>query len=137
MNKVAFGVSKRNDLLKSNIEDGALDKCFKNQLVKDSVALCQNILMESRAWTSLELPIYSQLIRSLNSTGSNIVEGLGNSDGQNLIRFLKIARGSAYESIFHAKCLKHPMELEIFDLAKRLDIYVLQEVNNITERMSA
>lgn len=44
-----------------------------------------------------------QLMRSLISIPSNHAEGIGRSDPQDLIRFMKIARGSAYEAF--AQCL--------------------------------
>jgi len=54
----------------------------------------------------LDIPgLYDQIVRSLHSVPANWAEGVGRADTFDHIRFLKIARGSAYESFAHAHTL--------------------------------
>lgn len=86
--------------------------------------LAVNILMkeaEGVAWLDLS----NQLGRSLISIGANFNEALGRSGVTEKLRFLRIARGSAYESIFHARVLYTEPPVEIITLVNLLDAYIV------------
>ena len=64
---------------------------FSHHLAKNIYELTRNFPEEEK------YGIISQLRRSACSVPTNIVEGCGQIDNGNLVRFLGIARGSAFE----------------------------------------
>ena len=67
----------------------------------------------------------SQIRRSASSIPTNIVEGCGQLDNGNLIRFLGIAKGSAFET-----------EYQLL-LAKDLNYITNKEYNNLTKKIKS
>jgi len=65
----------------------------------------------------------SQIRRSASSIPTNIVEGCGQLDNGNLIRFLGIAKGSAFEA-----------EYQLL-LAKDLNYITNEEYNNLSKKI--
>lgn len=66
-------------------------------------------------------PVHFQLLKSVNSVGASYVEGQAKADRQEVVRFLKISRGSAYEAVFHAQCVNSPMLSSTYALARMVD----------------
>ena len=65
----------------------------------------------------------SQIRRSVSSIPTNIVEGCGQLDNGNLIRFLGIAKGSAFETEYQlllAKDLKYINEKDYDELNEKI-----------------
>jgi four helix bundle protein len=81
--------------------------------------------------TGYDLDLYNQLGRSLGSVAANFAEGHGRCMIQDKIRFLRMARGSAYESVVHARILyvDYAQDLaDIIKLAEALDAYILSVI---------
>ena len=82
--------------------------------------------------SDLERYTLTQLVRSVGSIGANYVEGLARASPQDTLRFLRIARGSAYESCYHALCLSGFLAPELQDLSNTLDAYIDSYIVYIT-----
>lgn len=81
-----------------------LDQIYDNEIC-DLVWECLDIANEVQF---AQLPgIYDQLYRALNSILANYAEGIGRTDTQDMLKFLKTSRGSAYEAHAHSVCLGH------------------------------
>ncbi|AHJ26644.1 four helix bundle protein [Nodularia spumigena CS-584] len=83
-----------------------------------------------------------QIIRSADSIGANIAEGVGRGSYQDNRRFVKIARGSLYETqhwlrrAYHRKLLTNEqidaLKLTINELAPQLNAY-LKSIGNVPD----
>lgn len=96
--------------------------CVKSQV------LAGNLLMTDSTAEGFAGEIVNQLGRSLASVCANFAEGHGRSSQQDKIRFLRIARGSAYESVGHARIyyVEGAKEVEqVCELARLVDAYIL------------
>jgi len=79
----------------------------------------------------------SQIRRSASSIPTNIVEGSGQLDNGNLIRFLGIAKGSAFETEYQlllAKDLKYITNDEYTILVEE-DKYIIRRLNNLIKSL--
>lgn len=86
-------------------------------------------LMQERedTWAS---PHYAQLNRSLASVGANLVEGLAKGGGQETVRFMKTAMGSAMETVYWSRYLE--LEEEVFvELVQSLQGVCIDFVNSL------
>ena len=81
-------------------EEGQMTKGFENLRVYQlSEALADSIWKVARGWDQLAKDtIGKQLIRAADSFGANIAEGTGRGSYQDNRRFVRIARGSLYET---------------------------------------
>lgn len=73
---------------------------FENlEIYQLSEKLADEIWQIAFGWNNLaQRTVGEQIIRSANSIGANIAEGSGRGSDQDYKRFLKIARGSLYET---------------------------------------
>jgi len=79
----------------------------------------------------------SQIRRSASSISTNIVEGSGQLDNGNLIRFLGIAKGSAFESEYQlllAKDLDYINEEEYKALTSKIKS-IIRRLNNLIKSL--
>jgi len=97
---------------------------FDHPIVCLSLELANEILAVSRSGDHWE-EVINQLARSLTSAGANFVEGVARSSAQERQRFLRISRGSAYESIFHARLLYKEIPQRYLDLADMVDKFLV------------
>jgi len=85
---------------------------------------------EMPADCGVELPIYQQLLKCINSVSACIMEGLGYADAQQQIRFLKMSRGSALESCVHARCLQSWVD-SCSSLSLAVDNYIADRLSTL------
>ena len=79
----------------------------------------------------------SQIRRSASSIPTNIVEGCGQLDNGNLIRFLGIAKGSAFETEYQlllAKDLNYITNEEYTILVEKVK-YIIRRLNNLIKSL--
>jgi four helix bundle protein len=79
----------------------------------------------------------SQIRRSASSIPTNIVEGCGQLDNGNLIRFLGIAKGSAFEveyQLLLAKDLNYITNEEYTILVEKVK-YIIRRLNNLIKSL--
>ena len=79
----------------------------------------------------------SQIRRSSSSIPTNIVEGCGQLDNGNLIRFLGIAKGSAFETEYQlllAKDLNYITNEEYTILVEKVK-YIIRRLNNLIKSL--
>ena len=79
----------------------------------------------------------SQIRRSASSIPTNIVEGCGQIDNGNLIRFLGIAKGSAFETEYQlllAKDLNYITNEEYTILVEKVK-YIIRRLNNLIKSL--
>jgi four helix bundle protein len=77
---------------------GAVPSHYRLTVWRDSIELVSRVYSLTRQLPSSErFGLISQLRRSAVSVPSNIAEGAGRGGGPEMIRFLKIARGSLME----------------------------------------
>ena len=95
----------------------------------EAAELTRQTILSAPPVSSISYPLYVQLVRSLSSVGANYVEGHAKVDIQDLIRFMKTARGSAYESLYHAELL----QLQTIDKIRALCIEVDQAIVQIID----
>jgi len=79
----------------------------------------------------------SQIRRSASSIPTNIVEGCGQLDNGNLIRFLGIAKGSAFETEYQlllSKDLKYITNEEYTILVEKVK-YIIRRLNNLIKSL--
>jgi four helix bundle protein len=79
----------------------------------------------------------SQIRRSSSSIPTNIVEGCGQLDNGNLIRFLGIAKGSAFETEYQlllAKDLNYITNEEYNVLIDKVK-YIIRRLNNLIKSL--
>lgn len=79
----------------------------------------------------------SQIRRSSSSIPTNIVEGCGQLDNGNLIRFLGIAKGSAFETEYQlllSKDLKYITNEEYTNLVEKVK-YIIRRLNNLIKSL--
>jgi len=79
----------------------------------------------------------SQIRRSSSSIPTNIVEGSGQLDNGNLIRFLGIAKGSAFEAEYQlllAKDLNYITNEEYTILVEKVK-YIIRRLNNLIKSL--
>jgi len=112
----------KNARLLKSVREG-IDSLLLHPIPSEAGRLVSVIVLQGVEGTSTRGAIETQLGRSLNSVGANFMEGLGMTDTQQVIRFLKISRGSAYESVFHATCLGRYVP-ETRNLALLIDDYL-------------
>jgi four helix bundle protein len=74
--------------------------------------------------------IASQLYRSIDSVGANVMEGFGRVSLVDQTKFFAIARGSAYESAFHAMALGWEEFDSVINVCNLLDKFILDYVDN-------
>ena len=73
------------------------------------------------------LGVYAQFMSSLGSIGNNVSEGYGKVDTQDNIKFLKISRGSAYETYFCASLFDSVVALEaVEEICNYLDNRIVE-----------
>lgn len=90
--------------------------------------LAQDLALRVMALSRLhpiDVETINQLGWSLNSVGANFVEGCGRATPAWRLNFMRIARGSMYESIFHAKTLRVDFLDTVCLLATMLDDHML------------
>lgn len=95
--------------------------------------LYRRVVVEMPDDCILQLAQYQQLLKCLNSVSACIMEGIGYSDTQQHIRFLKMARGSALESSSHARCLGR-WEPECLALVEMVNSYVIDILDDYVEQ---
>lgn len=79
----------------------------------------------------------SQIRRSSSSIPTNIVEGCGQLDNGNLIRFLGIAKGSAFETEYQlllSKDLNYITNEEYTNLVEKVK-YIIRRLNNLIKSL--
>jgi len=79
----------------------------------------------------------SQIRRSSSSIPTNIVEGCGQLDNGNLIRFLGISKGSAFEAEYQlllAKDLNYITNEEYTILVEKVK-YIIRRLNNLIKSL--
>ena len=79
----------------------------------------------------------SQIRRSASSMPTNIVEGCGQLDNGNLIRFLGIAKGSAFETEYQlllAKDLNY-ITNEEYNILNEKVRYIIRRLNNLIKSL--
>ena len=79
----------------------------------------------------------SQIRRSASSIPTNIVEGSGQLNNGNLIRFLGIAKGSAFETEYQlllAKDLSYITDAEYNILIEKIK-YIIRRLNNLIKSL--
>ena len=79
----------------------------------------------------------SQIRRSSSSIPTNIVEGCGQLDNGNLIRFLGIAKGSAFETEYQlllSKDLNYISNEEYTNLVEKVK-YIIRRLNNLIKSL--
>jgi four helix bundle protein len=81
---------------------------FENlQIYQLSVQLANEIWNITAGWNGFAKDtIGKQLVRAVDSVGANIAEGSGRGSARDNSRFLKIARGSLYETRHWLFCAK-------------------------------
>lgn len=81
---------------------------FENlQIYQLSTQLANKIWKIASAWNNFAKDtIGKQIVRSADSIGANIAEGSGRGSAKDNSRFLKIARGSLYETRHWLFCVK-------------------------------
>lgn len=96
-------------------------------ICSEAIRLASHMLVTGVNDTRFSADLVDQLGRSLGSIAANFAEGHGRSMAQDKLRFLRMARGSAYESIVHARIYyaEGAKEIhEIAELAQQLDTYI-------------
>lgn len=81
--------------------------------------------------------LVSQIRRSSSSIPTNIVEGCGQLNNGNLIRFLGIAKGSAFEveyQLLLAKDLSYVTDAEYNTLVEKIK-YIIRRLNNLIKSL--
>ncbi len=81
--------------------------------------------------------LVSQIRRSSSSIPTNIVEGCGQLNNGNLIRFLGIAKGSAFEieyQLLLAKDLSYVTDDEYNTLVEKIK-YIIRRLNNLIKSL--
>lgn len=88
-------------------------------------------------YQALGYTVWSQLMKALNSVGANVIEAAGYGLAPNTLRFFKMARGSAYESVFHAQCLGVDFVKDIEKLADDLDREIIALIDKLNDAQEA
>ena len=81
--------------------------------------------------------LISQIRRSASSIPTNIVEGCGQLENGNLIRFLGISKGSAFEveyQLLLAKDLNYITNEEYTNLVEKVK-YIIRRLNNLIKSL--
>lgn len=79
------------------------DVVLDHPICTNAIKLASDMLIASVEASGFEADLINQLGRSLGSVAANFAEGHGRSMFQDKLRFLRLARGSAYESVVHAR----------------------------------
>lgn len=107
-----FGSLKRIKNPRSKVKDQLsfhMEKSnFENlQIYQLSAQLANEVWKIALAWNNFAKDtIGKQIVRSVDSIGANIAEGSGRGSAKDNSRFLKIARGSLYETRHWLFCAK-------------------------------
>lgn len=109
---------------------------FENlEVYKLSEALADEIWKIVHSWQPFEISTLGrQIVRSADSVGANIAEGVGRGSFQDNRRFVRNARGSLYETMHWLRCaylrnLLSDMQVQstkpiLDELAPRLNAYL-------------
>lgn len=120
-------MQEKNGRLLQSVVDG-LDPVIGAHIPQLAIKLCRRLT----AGQGPDSPILTQLLRSVNSVGANYVEGHAKADIQEVIRYLKMSRGSAYEAIYHAICLDlQDLREDLLVLAESVDNYIISTVESV------
>lgn len=103
----------------------------------ETVQLVRDVLVEAHQLAAKKSavwdPFLNQLVRCCSSVAANIAEGWGRAGYRQYWQFLRIARGSMFETLMFLRVMPSPFCTQLVDraepIAERLDAEVLRALN--------